>query len=210
MSSTLVRNVTRTAVIALMVGFGVAAMASGTKPPVATGTPSAPVALSFDAKTCSAADRAALVESFALAKERVAAGLQVVMQNPSDPRIARWFGDAPRGHIVEVLQSVLRQIDQASTFTVSCNTAYCVQHQPMAYTSYSDRIVGFCAGYFRSSLTGEDSRFGTVIHELSHLAAHTQDHVYGRGGATLLRAKAPERAADNADSYEYFIETLAD
>ena len=33
---------------------------------------------------------------------------------------------------------------------------------------------------------------------------------YGRANATTLARKVPQRAATNADNYEYFIETLAE
>jgi hypothetical protein len=168
-------------------------------------------ALRFDAKTCSAEERASVNEAFALARERTAAGLQAALANPNDPRLTRWFGNGSRQRIVEVLQSVLRQLDEAQSFTIACATsAYCVQRQPMAYTSFNNRVVGFCRGFFRASLTGEDSRFGAVIHELTHLAARTEDHAYGRANARTLALKEGTRAANNADTYEYFCETLSE
>src|SRR5258708_2689285 len=205
MTTTLVRRITQVAVAAVIVGFSVTAWADGPKGQAANGA----VALRFDAKTCSAAERASVNEAFAMARQRAAEGLQVAMANPNDPRLARWFGQGQERRVVEVLQAVVRQLDTPD-FTIGCaRSAYCVQRQPMAYTSHADRLVGFCAGFFRSALTGEDSRFGTVIHELSHLAAHTQDHAYGRTNArALASAKQGNRAADNADTYEYFVETL--
>jgi peptidyl-Lys metalloendopeptidase len=204
MSTKLVRCVARVAVVGLMVGFGVVAWATGPK-----GQADGTMALRFDAKTCSAEERASVNEAFALARERTAAGLQATLANRADPRLARWFGDGSRDRVVVVLQSVLRQLDHTDNFTIGCSsTAYCVQNHPMAYTSFGDHSLGFCAGFFSASLTGEDSRFGAVIHELTHLAARTQDYAYGRPNATTLALKQGARAADNADSYEYFCETL--
>ena len=205
MTTTLVRRITQVAVAAVVLGFSVTAWADGPKGTAANG----PVALRFDAKTCSASERASVTEAFAMARQRAAEGLQVAMANPNDPRLVRWFGQGQERRVVEVLQAVVRQLDTPD-FTIGCaSSAYCVQRQPMAYTSHADRLVGFCAGFFRSALTGEDSRFGTVIHELSHLAAHTQDHAYGRTNArALASAKTASRASDNADTYEYFVETL--
>jgi hypothetical protein len=206
MSTTLVRRITQVAVAAVVVGFSVTAWADGPKGGQA---PNGAVALRFDAKTCSANERASVNEAFATARERAAEALQVARNNPNDPRLIRWFGQGQQPRVVEVLTAVVRQLDTPD-FTIGCaSSAYCVQRQPMAYTSHNDRLVGFCAGFFRSALTGEDSRFGTVIHELSHLAAHTQDHAYGRTNArALANAKTGNRAADNADTYEYFAETL--
>ena len=205
MSTTLVRRLTQVAVAVVVVGFSVTAWADGPKGQAANSA----VALRFDAKTCSANERAVVNEAFGVARERAAAALQVARNNPNDPRLVRWFGQGQERRVVEVLQAVVRQLDTPD-FTIGCaSSAYCVQRQPMAYTSHADRVVGFCAGFFRTALTGEDSRFGTVIHELSHLAAHTQDHAYGRTNArALASAKTANRAADNADTYEYFVETL--
>lgn len=207
MRTELLRRITLAAALAVSASVGVAAQAQPSAP---QRTERGTLTLNFDAKSCTESDRAAVIEAYSLARERSLAGLQLVRENPNDPRITRWFGDSSRKRIAEVLEATVRRIDQPRSFTVSCNTAYCQQRQPMAYTSHNDRIVGFCRGFFRAALTGEDSRFGAVVHEMSHLAARTQDHVYSRPNARMLAAKEPTRAADNADSYEYFIETLTE
>src|SRR5437868_14741713 len=112
MTTKFVRSVTRAATAALLLGCGVAAWAAGPKAPGGNGpAANGTMALRFDAKTCSADERASVNEAFALARERTAAGLQVALANPNDPRLAHWFGDGSRQRIVEVLQSVLRQLD---------------------------------------------------------------------------------------------------
>jgi peptidyl-Lys metalloendopeptidase len=209
MSTKLVRRITQAAAVALVVvGYSAASWADGPKGSTGNAPVAAPVTLRFDAKTCSANERASVNEAFAMARQRAAEGLQVARANPNDPRLLRWFGEGHYQRIVEVLQAVVRQLDTPD-FTIGCaSTAYCVQRQPMAYTSFADRVVGFCAGFFSAALTGEDSRFGTVIHELSHLSAHTQDNAYGRTNARTLAVKQSDRASNNADTYEYFCETL--
>jgi hypothetical protein len=209
MGNTSHKVLVRTTVAAALVAVVGIAHAGTIKPPEGPGA-AAPVALNFDAKTCNADERAALTEAFTIAKERVAAAIDVVAHNANDPHIARWFGSAPRARIADVLQSVLHKLESAGSFTIACDTDYCVQHQPFAYTMRSDATVGFCATFFRAALTGEDSRVGTVVHEISHLAAHTQDHAYGRRNAAALAAKTPDQAADNADNFEYFVETIAE
>jgi hypothetical protein len=57
-------------------------------------------------------------------------------------------------------------------------------------------------------MDGTDSRWGILIHEASHLAANTRDHAYRPNGALMLAKENPARAAENADNYEYFVETL--
>ena len=74
----------------------------------------------------------------------------------------------------------------------------------LATAAATDLLDGQLARRFGSS------RFGAVIHELTHLAAHTQDHAYGRTNARTLALKEGTRAANNADTYEYFCETLSE
>ena len=178
--------------------------AAPTRPPE---TPRTTVALRFDAKSCTADDRAIVTEAFALAIDHVAVGIRHVRETPNSPHVNTWFGTAPRKQITAVLEAVARRLAQPQSFTVSCNDNLCRQG-PMAYTVPSASRMGFCQGFFRARLTGEDSRTGTVVHEMSHLAARTQDHMYGRTRTRGLSAKQPEMAENNADNYEYFIETL--
>ncbi len=170
-------------------------------------TPRTTVTLRFDAKSCTASDRAVLTEAFALAIDHVAVGLRHIRETPDSQHVRTWFGTAPRKQITFVLDAVARRLAQPQSFTVSCNDNLCRQG-PMAYTVPSASRMGFCQGFFRARLTGEDSRTGTVVHEMSHLAARTQDHMYGRTRTRGLSAKQPDIAANNADNYEYFIETL--
>ncbi len=64
--------------------------------------------------------------------------------------------------------------------------------------------------FWTAPRTGEDSRAGTLVHETSHFwsAAGTQDHAYGRPKCRRLAAEHPDKAMNNADSYEYWMETL--
>jgi peptidyl-Lys metalloendopeptidase len=78
----------------------------------------------------------------------------------------------------------------------------------MAYAAAGRGLLGLCPAFFRASLTGFDSRWGILVHEVTHLAAGTRDHAYGRRAAAVLAKDEPERAAQNADNYEYFLETL--
>jgi peptidyl-Lys metalloendopeptidase len=209
MGNTSHKILVRTTFAAALVAVVGIAHAGPIKPPAGPDG-AAPAALNFDVKTCNADERAAITEAFTIAKERVAAGLDVIAHNGNDPHIARWFGTAPRERVTEVLQSVLHKLESAGSFTIACDTDYCAQNNPYAYTVPSDAMVGFCTTFFRAALTGEDSRVGTVVHEISHLAAHTGDHAYGRRNAATLAVKTPDRAADNADNFEYFIETLSE
>lgn len=60
--------------------------------------------------------------------------------------------------------------------------------------------------FWSASLTGEDSRAGTIVHEVSHKYAGTRDKEYGSIECGILARQEPDKAVKNADSYEYFVE----
>jgi peptidyl-Lys metalloendopeptidase len=57
-------------------------------------------------------------------------------------------------------------------------------------------------------MEGTGTRWGILVHEATHFAAATQDHAYGRAASLALARSDPARAAENADSYMLFVETL--
>ncbi|MFO0761127.1 MAG: M35 family metallo-endopeptidase [Byssovorax sp.] len=64
--------------------------------------------------------------------------------------------------------------------------------------------------FWTAPRTGKDSRAGTLVHETSHFwgAAGTRDYAYGRTKCRRLASEHPDKALGNADSYEYWLETL--
>jgi hypothetical protein len=60
----------------------------------------------------------------------------------------------------------------------------------------------------KDNLKCNDNPLGVVIHELTHLFAATQDHVYGRDGCKRLAISNAVLARRNADSYEYYCEDV--
>lgn len=64
----------------------------------------------------------------------------------------------------------------------------------------------FVAGTF----AGENSRPGTLCHEMSHftLAGGTRDFAYGVVHCKLLARQDSRRALNNADSFEFFVEKV--
>ena len=62
--------------------------------------------------------------------------------------------------------------------------------------------------FWNASLTGTDSRAGTIIHELSHfnVVAGTDDNEYGQVKCRELARTDLLEAIANADSHEYITE----
>jgi len=60
----------------------------------------------------------------------------------------------------------------------------------------------------KAPISGYDSTTGTLAHEISHYKSvgNTEDHVYGQVGATSLAKKDSDKAINNADNFQYFVE----
>jgi hypothetical protein len=78
-----------------------------------------------------------------------------------------------------------------------------------AYTYKNTRKVWLCSSFWTASQIGIDSKFGTLIHELSHAVCETDDNAYGQTACKNLATSDPVKAINNADSHEYFAENLA-
>lgn len=122
-------------------------------------------------------------------------------------RYGTWFGafDAGRAATVSTNFTAIRDAFDTKPLRIDCgcNEAYFAYVYPARpYTIY------VCKAFWTAPLTGTDSRGGTLLHEMSHfdVVAATDDHVYGQQGAAEMARSAPERAVNNADSYEYFGE----
>jgi peptidyl-Lys metalloendopeptidase len=87
-------------------------------------------------------------------------------------------------------------------------------------------IIHLCGRFFTDPesgtdtvVSGTDSMMGTIVHEMSHLAAGTSDEednngtdpkieskVYGQARCRRLATENSKKARNNADNYEYFAE----
>ena len=132
----------------------------------------------------------------------------VVSERSESPRYNAWFGAYTETRYNQVVAN-LTAIDQAlenETLQFNCG---CTEAGIFAFVfpafPYS---VTLCPSFWNANANGEDSRAGTIIHEVSHftVVASTDDHVYGQSGARALAISDPRRAIANADSYEYFTE----
>lgn len=99
-------------------------------------------------------------------------------------------------------------LQNKKTFTVECVPQRC-GNGTFALTTHGRDYIGLCGAFFKAPLTGEDSRAGTLLHDLTHVVAGTQDYTYGRKNAQKRAAGNPNEAVDNADNYEFFMEDLS-
>ena len=122
-------------------------------------------------------------------------------------RYTKWFGAADATRLAKVKGnfSAIKAAFDTKPITVDCGckkTYYAYVYPTQPYTIY------VCRAFWTAPMTGTDSKGGTMVHEMSHFnaTAGTDDWVYGQSGAASLAISDPNKAADNADSHEYFSE----
>lgn len=176
--------------------------------PTAKPPPLERTAADISGPACVEAHRALIDDAMAEARRRLPEAIRLVREEPDHPHIRRWFGDAPRKTIRITLELTLARLEDMSGVDLRCNDPPGCPGGRFAYARERDMVLGLCPPFFRARMDGTDSRWGILIHEASHLAANTRDHAYRPNGALALAKENSARAAENADNYEYFVETL--
>ncbi len=174
------------------------------KPP-----PLVPGAGDITGPLCVAEHNAVIESALAIARPRLAAAIALIENEPGHPHVRRWFGTAPPAEVAERLRRTAAWIGAPADVKFLCNDPpVCNVGSRMGYASPSRGLLGLCPAFFRARTEGYDTNWGVLIHEASHLVAGTRDHAYGPVAAQILAKEDPARAAENADNYEYFVETL--
>ena len=148
-----------------------------------------------------------------------AATVQITAQNGA---YRTWFGrwDAVRSKEVRTIVSALKNAIRTSKITYVCesaSTSTC-NGGTYAYVYPSDSsTIYLCPPYFELPALSDatflevfnsGTRAGTIIHEMSHYnnVGATNDYCYNRDVCADFARAAPNRAASNADSFQYFAE----
>ncbi len=161
---------------------------------------------------CSASRKAeveaALVEATKLARSAMEALVNTeVWERNTAERYKDWFGDYTSGRYTAVLlhmSAIWATLENRSlSFDCACEDEH---ESSFAYVSNREFPIYLCNAFWNASLSGTDSRAGTIIHEVSHVVASTDDHAYGHSECAQLANSDPSTAIDNADSHEYFAE----
>lgn len=119
---------------------------------------------------------------------------------------AAWFGRGDRSKVEHTLTLIKNRLETQGTLVLACEERSC-DHDLMGYAQTG--MISVCPDFFQSELRDHyDSQMGTLVHEFSHMLANTEDHGYGPGEARRLAAQEPDKAIENADNYEYFVEAI--
>ena len=175
--------------------------------------PPTPKTLSFS--NCDAASESAVTETDAAAAfnagiaHNYLKGLDAT-KAASDQFYKKWFGQYTASRFSTVLANfdTIASTLESDDISYNCAGPSC-QSSWYAYVYPGGAVEVFlCQQFWNAGTSGVDTRWGTVIHEISHEVASTDDHVYGQTSCQTLASNDPDRAIDNADSYEYFVEDI--
>lgn len=115
-----------------------------------------------------------------------------------------WFGKLNEKHIAEKFKDLKFAMGSRQLkFKKETDPRY---ENTCAYTYPSTDTIWLCPLYFSANMTGNDSKIGILIHELTHIVLDTKDHKYGQERCKNY-AQYPDIAIENADNYEYFAES---
>lgn len=158
--------------------------------------------------TCTVAELAQIDAAFVEAHAAIRHSLDLLEGDPAHPALRRWFG-VTTGKLVRAnFERMAFRAAQGRPADTTCRHPSACQGTSFAFTRPATGALGLCEPFFRAGPRGQDSRFGILVHEISHLAAGTRDTVYQPQRVLILAKEDPEAAAMNADNYEYLVESL--
>jgi len=127
--------------------------------------------------------------------------------------VKKWFGSDDEATRKKLLDRTNKEIALNGKMTI--NNFYTADPPSPGTFAYvypddKDHNIYLDSGFDGAPATGTDSKAGTLAHEMSHFSdiGGTEDHTYGQTGAVALAETNPTAALENADSYEYFVESV--
>ena len=154
----------------------------------------------------SSSDESTATTAYAAAYNVLYKSAESVTENPT--LYKTWFGRAYSGYMNTVQGNYLsiKSAMERYTFTLYFHGPDC-ERDDYAYTYSGTTTVYFCSAYFSAPTLGSNSKMGTIVHEMSHAVAYTDDIEYGAEDCKALAKEYPSQAIKNADNYEYFSES---
>lgn len=171
---------------------------------------------------CNAEETKIIDDAFDTAKD-LTLKAAVAVGNTTDYQ--RWFGSYSQQNAERVrasLKSVVTAL-RGGAVTAQCDTVAddgCRAGEYAWVYANEPYLMYLCPSFFNlpplTALRPGDrrsdngTREGTIVHEISHFmhVAATEDHCYSRTECTRMASDDPQRAIDNADSYQYFTEDV--
>ena len=126
-----------------------------------------------------------------------------VVNNPT--LYTKWFGRSYNGYKDTVKGNYLdmKYFMENYRYVLYFHGPDC-KRDNYAYTYPGGSVIYLCDVYFQSPTTGTDSKMDTIIHEMSHAVAYTEDYAYSMESSLDLARTSPSQAINSADNYAYF------
>jgi peptidyl-Lys metalloendopeptidase len=130
-----------------------------------------------------------------------------VDKRQTDQLYKTWFGAYTATRYAKVLSNWKKVMDAFSKdITYNCKGPNC-KSSWYAYVYPAGKLEVFlCPQFWNAPDSGTDTKYGTLIHEVTHEVAGTKDHAYGQTSCKNLAQNDPGKAIANGDNYEYFAE----
>ncbi len=165
----------------------------------------------------------------ATAQEALRIAIDKLSRTTADAKVAltTWFGnsnDATRTHVIGKLTSARQWLPSVDFLCLYSNEGewriefegqlYDAAGGGFAYVSDDDPDTIFLSlKFYDAPSTGENSRYGTVIHEVTHFPSgggiSDEDEHYGRSPSKQLARTSTARALNHADAYQFLTEDLS-
>ncbi len=118
-------------------------------------------------------------------------------------RYTTWFGKTDySGDVKSVFQDCTNDMQVYSIGLINGLSvqSHCEPNY-YAYTYHGAQYMVLCAVYYESDF---EDKYETIVHELTHASARTDDYEYGPMACKDLAKRNPAEAVNNADNYGYF------
>lgn len=158
-------------------------------------------------RNCSTSQKNALPSALQAGQNYSTEANSYLAANGGDARYVRWFGSVTTTRL-NTVKSHFQKISsafQTKTITIDCG---CTASYFAFVNPANPYVITVCNAFWSAPTTGQDSRGGTLVHEMSHFNVNggTDDWQYGASGCRTLASTNPNKAVDNADSHEYYCE----
>jgi hypothetical protein len=134
---------------------------------------------------------------------------ETVLENSTARKapLEEWFGTTSTANVNTIksnFASIRTVLGQSIELFCDRSTSH------FAYVRSADHKIYLGKEFWDAPMTGIDSKAGTIIHEVSHFnnVANTDDLKYGIKDVKALADSSPNDAIKNAETYEYFAESM--
>lgn len=133
--------------------------------------------------------------------------------NTAKADVKKWFGSDDEATRKKLQERIDHMIDLNKKMTVeNFAPADPPKDNRFAYVYPNDKghSIYLDGAFDKAPATGRDSKAGTLAHEMSHFndIGSTNDHIYGADNAKKLAQTDPDKAIENADNFEYYMEKV--